>query len=164
MKIIFDSVSKEYIFPLSRNDFRLIKEIIPSEIVRRIRSIRCGCNTKTTQEGRLVQHGAIFDIRINFCLRDAKSSLLSDRPEYVAQISKFGGKVDLSKKIVFWNLEAAKSYAYFILLHEIAHIIYSETYLDGRMSPKESPSEEEWCDNFAISKLGAHIIKDIRRG
>ena len=76
MKIIYDKVSSDYLYPLSKDDIALGKKVVASEDLDKLRTIEFGCNTKTTQEGRTVQRGKFYDIRINFCLKNLNSLIL----------------------------------------------------------------------------------------
>ncbi len=153
MKIQFDTVSKEYRYPLSQKDIKEVKKNIDSAIINKIKLLRFGCNTKTTQEGRTVKRGNSYDIRINFCLNQMKSYVLSENKEYIDVIKKFGGKINFATRTIEWSLLDSKRYALFILLHEIGHIVYCESYLGGKLSTKTSLKEENWCDNYAQKKL-----------
>ncbi len=144
-------VSSEYMYPLSKKDITKIKEHLPDNILNKISSIRFGCNTKTTQEGRIVQRGALYDIRINFCLNNLRSLLLSNKKRYLDIIRKFGGDVDLNSNLINWKLYDAKRYTVFILLHEIGHLVFYEKHMQGQpMGSIGSKAEEQWCENYAM--------------
>jgi len=49
MKTIYDSVSDEYIYPLTKKDVRGIKDYVSSEILRLVRLIRFSCNDYSKQ-------------------------------------------------------------------------------------------------------------------
>lgn len=147
MKISYDKVTQEYHFPLSRHDIGRIHDLIPRSLIEKIASVRFGCNAKTTQEGRMVQRGARYQVRINFCLNDGCSPILSSATPYRKTIERFGGTF-LSEKTL-WEPEGARLYAYFLLLHEIAHIAYCEEFHGGRLEGHGSPKEESWCDQYA---------------
>jgi hypothetical protein len=83
MKIMYDNISSDYLYPLSKKDMGHIKGYFPTNTIEKIKVIRFGCNLNTTQEGRTVQRGNFYDIRINFCLRGLKSKLLSDQNDYI---------------------------------------------------------------------------------
>jgi len=153
MKIFYDNVSKEYKYPLSKNDVTYLRNIVEQDIWERIRHVRFGCNTKTTQEGRIVQKGRFYDIRINFCLNGSRTLILSEQKEYLNNISKFGGRIELSERFVYWKEDDAKRYGIFLLLHEIGHIKYCESRLGGKMQGKTTNAEEQYCDNFAFEGL-----------
>lgn len=153
MKILYDTVSEEYIYPFSKKDLDKIKAIVSSDILLKIRSIRFGCNMKTTQEGRTVQHGKVFDIRINFCLNNMRSLILSKDQTYIKQIHAFGGVVDPSISTITWKLPDAKRYALYLLLHEIGHIEFSDKYTDNTLKGRSSLSEEQWCDKYASIRI-----------
>ncbi|MEN6290765.1 MAG: hypothetical protein ABFD07_01955 [Methanobacterium sp.] len=153
MKIIYDKVSPEYSYPLSKDDVAKIKKFVKSENISKLRTIEFGCNTKTTQEGRTVQRGKYYDIRINFCLKNMSSLILSENKKYIDQIRLFAGSVDFESRLITWNMADAKRYALFLLLHEIGHIIYSERHSQNNLSGASSKHEEQWCDRYAMEKI-----------
>jgi hypothetical protein len=163
MKILYDTVSGEYIYPFSKKDLGKIKSVVSSDILLKIRSIRFGCNIKTTQEGRTVQHGKVFDIRINFCLNKMRSLILSSDQSYIKQIHAFGGVVDSSTGTITWKLPDAKRYTLYLLLHEIGHIVFSEKYTENTLKGRSSLSEEQWCDNYAVTRING-LIEFTERG
>lgn len=155
MRVIYDQVSSEYLFPISKADLTNIrkKEIVSNAIWEKIALLRFGCNTKTDQEGRTVQRGNSYEIRINFCLRNFNTLILSDDSKYLNQISRFGGKIDFDSRCITWKKEKAQSYAFFILFHELGHIEYCEKFSGGSMEGRGSHKEEQWCNNFANMAL-----------
>lgn len=147
---------------MSRKDVARIKEHIPQEIWRAIHRVRFGCSRKSPLEGRTLKRGASYDIRVNFCVRRVgmhlESLLLSDRSRYVEEVERYGGRLDLTRKTVMWDLKSAKRYAYYVILHEIAHVAYALTFPYSNMSPWRSvPGEEDWCDDYS-----AHLTQKIR--
>ncbi|GBC59925.1 hypothetical protein DENIS_0867 [Desulfonema ishimotonii] len=153
MKICYDNVSSDYSYPVSKKDIGEIKKIILPEITDKIRVIRFGCNTKTTQEGRIVKQGRVYDIRINFCLNNNRSLILSDRKKYIKEIKQFGGSPDFKSGFITWKLNDAKRYSFYILFHEIGHIAFCEKYLNGNQGTKNSSAEEQWCNNFSMKLI-----------
>ena len=153
MKISYDKVSSDYLYPLSKDGVAQIKKVVSAEDIDKIRSIEFGCNTKTTQEGRTVQRGRFYDIRINFCLKNLSSIVLSDEKKYLDQLKSFAGSVDQKTRLITWKLADAKHYALFLLLHEVAHVIYSEHHSSGKFSGPPSKAEEQWCDSYAMQKI-----------
>jgi hypothetical protein len=153
MKIIFDTVSSEYLYPLSKCDVARIKEVVNSEELNKLRKIEFGCNTKTTQEGRTVQRGKYYDIRINFCLKNLSSLILSEDKKYIDQIKRFASNVDIKSRLITWELAEAKRYALFLLFHEIGHVIYSEHHLQNKLNGPSSKAEEQWCDSYSMQKI-----------
>ena len=151
MKITYDKVSSDYLYPLGyKSDLDDVKNQVEDYILDKISKIRFGCNWKTTQEARLVQRGKDFDIRINFCLKDYRSPILSDKKDWVKTIEKFGGALDLSKNTVSWSMANAKRYSLFLLLHEVGHIAYCIKHFSGRLTNKKgSSAEERWCETYA---------------
>ena len=62
----------------------------------------------------------------------------------------------MNTKTIEWELRDVKRYAFFLLLHEIGHVVYSEKHLPGGMASghkKNSPKEEKWCDNYGTQLL-----------
>jgi len=163
MKVLYDSVSSDYLHPLSQKDVDRVKKHTPSEIIQVIRQIRFGCNTKTTREGRMVKRGTCYDVEVNFCPRRAgkhfQSLVLSNRKPHLDKVIRYGGTPNLETGIVDWGLEGAKRYASYILLHEIGHVVYAEQGL-LRATPdsnkRSTQSEEDWCDTYS-----ARQIRDI---
>ena len=153
MKVIYDNISKNYCYPISKKDISIIKKYFDPEIKEKITRLRFGCNMKTTQEGRTVKRGSVYEIKVNFCLNNMKSSLLSDETKYRNEITKFGGKFDSLTRTIEWTILDAKLYSCYILFHEIGHVIYCENFLDGKLTSKSSSKEEHWCDNYAKKML-----------
>lgn len=154
MKIMYDNVSSDYSYPLSRRDVTKILKHLPRCIVEKIDGIRFGCNTRTTQEGRVVQRGDLYELRINICLRGNRTILPSRRKDYLAQLQSFGAAVDPQVGIAAWDLLDAKRYATYILLHEVGHIQFCETHLSGEMGYMNPRTEERWCDDYARAETG----------
>jgi len=153
MKIIFDRLSSGYIYPLSKKEIIQATNIVSSNDLEKIRIIRFGCNTKTTQEGRTVQHGNFYDIRINFFLKEFTSIILSDDKSYINHLKIFTNGVDQKTRIISWELAEAKRYALFLLFHEIGHVIYSEHHSSMKMT-SQTKNEEQWCDRYAMQTVG----------
>ncbi len=154
MKITYDKITGDYQYPLSKKDVGEIKKVVDGKYLSQIFSIKFGCNTKTTQEGRIVKRGDSYDIKINFCLNDHRSLLLSDDKKHVGQIKSYGGVIDFGKRHICWDLTKAKDYAFYLLLHEISHIAYCDEQMGGIFIGKRtSHQEEQWCDNMATKLL-----------
>jgi hypothetical protein len=153
MKVVYDNKSADYVYPLSKKDLNKIKSIISSMVMERIRELNFGCNLKTMQEGRIVQRGESFTIRINFCLKDNASQLLSEDHRYIKEIKRFGGEINYSQRAIKWRMENAKLYAAYLIFHEIAHIVYSDQYKNGRIIGSGSRFEEEWCHNYSLDMI-----------
>jgi hypothetical protein len=134
-------------------DLERLRTAVSSELLAAVCSIRFGCNTKTTQEGRMVQRGKRYEIRVNFCLKNNQSRLLSRARSYKHTILEFGGHIDEETALITWSLENAKRYAFYLLLHEIAHVAYCEKFNEGRLEDHGSPAEESWCNEFATNAL-----------
>jgi len=152
MRIIYNKVSPEYVYPLSKDDINKAKGIVPAGDLAKLRTIEFGCNNKTTQEGRIVQRGRFYDIRINFCLNNCTSLILSDDRPYIEQIERYGGLIDHKARLITWKLADAKRYALFLLFHEIGHLVYAEHHLGGTLERRTSKNEEIWCDTYAAKK------------
>lgn len=153
MKISYDKISLDYIYPISRSDVSKLRVVVSPAVLEKIASIRFGCNTTTTQEGRTVQRGNQYEVRVNFCLRGNYSRLLSGEKDYQSTIIRFGGKIVKDVGTITWTSGSAKLYACYLLLHEIAHVVYCEQFKSGRLEGRGSASEESWCDEFASSAL-----------
>ncbi|MEQ1919623.1 MAG: hypothetical protein ABL955_10520 [Elusimicrobiota bacterium] len=153
MKIEYDS-AEAYTHPLSKTDVQLLRPLIVDSVMEKIAHIRFGCNQKTTQEGRTVQRGPKFDIRVNFCVKSNQGLLLSTKSDYTKIIIRCGGKLDLKNNVVTWTSAGAKLYAAFLLLHEIGHIVHCDTYSGGQFNgSRPANNEERWCDDFALNLL-----------
>ncbi len=155
MKILYDKVSSRHLHPLSKADVERINDALPSEIVGLIQEIRFTHNGRTAQEGRMVRRGRFYEIRVNFCLTDVgdrlQSRMLSDSRRYVDEIRRCGGKPHPATKLIDWDLEHAKRYACYVLLHEIGHVVHLERYVGGRPVGKAQAKEEKYCDSFAAA-------------
>ena len=156
MKVSFNAINSHWTYPLSAMDVDRLKVAVSSVTLAKVSRIRFGCNKKTTQEGRVVQRGHQYEIRINFCLRDSTSRLLVMDRHYKRTIERFGGQIAEEAGLITWFLENAKRYAFYLLLHEIAHVAYCEKFNEGRLEGHGSPTEESWCDEFA-----AHALKQL---
>ena len=155
MRITYDKVTSEYIYPLgSKSDFDYLKNVIQKHLLVKIRLIRFGCNWKTTQEARFVQRGECFDIRINFCLKNCRSPILSDKKDWINTIEKFGGVLDIFGNSVEWSLANSKRYSMFLFFHEVGHIDYCIKHFGGKITNKKgSTSEERWCEHYALKAM-----------
>lgn len=150
MKIEFEKITPPYSFPVSAADAKeIVSQCIPLEILPRIRKIHFGCNQQTTQEARIVERGSSFEIRINFCLKEGKTKLLSEKREWYDLVELCGGKIDKQCRIVTWKPDTARTYTGFLIAHEIAHIAYAEQNGQSGFGGKSSASEEAWCELFA---------------
>lgn len=159
MKVSYDSTSNDYSYPMSRTDLDKLRGVVEPSLLTAVSGIRFGCNTKTTQEGRTVQRGNQYEIRINFCLRSNRSRLLSSGKSYERTIQSFGGQIDEEAGLITWSTGSAKLYAFYLLLHELAHIAYCERFKDGKLEGHGSPTEEAWCDKYASDMLSQlHVL------
>ena len=95
MKIEFEKITPSYSFPVSAADVKgIVSQCILSAILPRVRKIHFGCNQQTTQEARIVGRGSSFEIRINFCLKEGKTKLLSEKREWCDLVELCGGIID----------------------------------------------------------------------
>jgi hypothetical protein len=72
---------------------------------------------------------------------------------YQRTIERFGGKIDKEAGLIVWSPGGAKLYAFYLLLHEIAHVAYCERFKEGKLEGHGSPTEESWCDEYAAGAL-----------
>ena len=153
MKIEFDKVPIPYACPISSREVRQLLSGcgIPSEKIARV---HFGCDWKTTLEARIVTRGKTIELRVNFCLKDGRTRLLSENSAWRETVKYFGGVIDAENRELVWTTKAAKGYAAFLLLHEVAHVFYSEqAQPHGLSKTKSSASEESWCDSYAKAAL-----------
>lgn len=157
MIVTFDRVQGGYEYPLSRTQVRDLitkAESLYPKLTGLVRAVRCGCNWSTGQEGRIVRGGGEFTVRLNFCVRDGSSPVLSVRESWLRPVRFCGGEPDLSSRQVRWSKADAARYASFILLHEIAHIVYMLKHDERKFAgAKGSPSEEAFCNAWAKRAL-----------
>lgn len=157
MKIEFDT-ALSYTHPLGKADVQRLRSLVPEGIAAKIAHVRFGCNQKTTQEGRTVQRGPQFDIRVNFCVKSNQGLLLSSKSDYTKILTRCGGRIDHPNNMVVWTPEGARLYAAFLLLHEIGHIAYSDAYAGGQFNgSRPANNEERWCDEYALTLLSRAV-------
>ena len=150
MKIEFEKISPPYSFPVSAAEVKeIVSQCIPPEILPRVRKIHFGCNQQTTQEARIVGRGSSFEIKINFCQKEGKTKLLSEKREWCDLVEFCGGIIDKQCRTVAWKPDTARTYTGFLIAHEIAHFAYAERNGQSGFSGKSSASEEAWCESFA---------------
>ena len=162
MKLIYDSVSSEYVYLLSKADVGRIKGHVHPDIWDAIKHIRFGLSIKSTRAGRMVKTGKrCYCIRVNFCPRRMEKSLQSPlvcaQKHFLEGVKRYGGKPDLKTRTIDWSLADAKRYCYFVLLHEIGHVVYAEVESPGSIYHRSTRAEEDWCDRYSdrlIKKLG----------
>ncbi|MBJ6726355.1 ImmA/IrrE family metallo-endopeptidase [Geomesophilobacter sediminis] len=155
MKIEFDKIISPYSYPFSAAEVKqVLAECVPPDILATLSKVHFGCKQRTTQEARIVGRGSSFEIRINFCPKDGKTNLLSDKREWREIVELCGGRADSKARTVMWTLLAAKKYAAFLIAHEVGHVAYAHRNgFGGINGRKSSPSEESWCDAFARTFL-----------
>ncbi len=150
MKIEFERISLLYSFPVSAAEMKeFVGLCIPPEIFPRIQKIHFGCNQQTTQEARIVGRGNSFEIRINFCPKEGKTKLLSEKREWCDLVELCGGKIDRQSRTIAWTPDASRTYTGFLIAHEISHVAYAVRNGQRGFSGKSSTSEEAWCESFA---------------
>jgi hypothetical protein len=155
MKIEFDKIAPPYRFPLSATNVKkILAECVPPEILPKLARVHFGCNQQTAQEARIVGRGTKFDVRINFCPKEGRTKLLTENREWCNLVEYVGGSIDKKGQFVLWTHEAAKKYAAFLIVHEVAHIVYAQRHGFAKLNgPKTFPAEESWCNAFAKSML-----------
>lgn len=160
MKIYFAKLPSERKHPLEGEDFGPLKAVVGTALVSRIRTLSFKDNQRTTQEARLRYYGTQVDIAINFCCDGGTSRMLSADRRYVSIVERLGGVVHPHEKRVHWTPKAAKVYAYFLILHELAHVVYLDEHPDIS-DFRGSREEERWCDAFAL-KHALQLMEDPR--
>jgi hypothetical protein len=115
-----------------------------------VRALHFGWNARTTQEARVVKRGRLWEIRINFTVEDDTSAILSRERRWTAPVRKCGGVLDLPAGKVRWPAGAAERYCAFVLLHELAHILYWDS-VDVRS--RSLGGLEATCDRWASEQL-----------
>lgn len=101
-----------------------------------------------------MQRGPQFEIRINFCVKSNQGLLLSTKSDYAKILARCGGKIDRQNNMVVWTPSGARLYAAFLLLHEIGHVVFCESYAGGQFNgDRPANNEERWCDEYALSLL-----------
>jgi len=155
MRVSFDKLPQGRTVPLTRATAkRFLRAIAPPELLDRIVRLHFGCNQRTTQEARIVSRGRTFEIRVNFCLDHGQSRLVSSKPGWLRIIEFAGGSIARPERRVVWTPEAARRYCAFLIAHEVAHVIYARrSGVDTFTSPKGTPTEEAWCDEWAIAAV-----------
>jgi hypothetical protein len=155
MKIEFGKIAPPYSFPVSTAEVKeIVIQCILPEILPRIRKIHFGCNRQTTQEARIIGRSGNFEIRINFCLKEGKTKLLSEKRNWCDLVEACGGKIDKRQREVIWEPAAARTYTGLLIAHEVAHVAYAEKNGQSHFTGKTSASEEAWCDSFAKDVVG----------
>ena len=156
-RLRFDVVPEGDRHPLGREEVqRLLLLVVADvpELAGVVSAVRFGCNHRTKREGRIVQRGKRYEIGINFCLRDGSSRLLNSGESWLKWIKMCGGRPRIDDKVVLWDENTAARYAAFILLHEMAHIVYYLRHSRFDLNRwKGSPEEEKFCDEWAARSL-----------
>lgn len=161
MRIVYDSVGSDYVYPLTKVDVARVRDHVPSEIWEAIQYIRFGFSGKSTHAGRTFRRGTSTRIRVNFCVKkvgtDLQSPIVCTDGRYLEGVRRCGGRPDLNTGTITWDAASAKRYALYVLLHEIGHVIYAERGLAGSQSARSTAREEDWCDGYS-ARLIARII------
>jgi hypothetical protein len=101
----------------------------------------------------MLGHGRNYRIRVNFCVKRVEgrleSPLVCRQRQYIENVKRYGGKPDLAKGVIMWDLASAKQYAMYVLLHEIGHVVYAEANLPGSRLRCRTSKEEDWCDAYS---------------
>lgn len=159
MQVTYVHLAEGRRHPLGQRAVRALVASVAQELgdgVDRVRSIHFGWNARTTQEGRVVERGSAFDIRVNFTIRGGRSPVRSFARGWVEPVTKCGGVIDAAAGVVQWSVSDAARYCSFIVLHELAHVVYGRERADGRLTARNSTREEAFCDEWALSHaLGA---------
>lgn len=154
-RITFDRVTERHRFAVTRPDVEralaLAFQAVP-ELRSQLRSVRFGCNTKTTQEGRISQRDLeVFEIRVNFCLEGDRSPVFGRTSVawWRRKVVSFGGALDPERNTVLWTDATAARYTMFILFHEIAHVVYMRRHGAAEFEGYGGGDEERFCDDWA---------------
>lgn len=164
MRVTFDECRGCW-FPLSAREVRsVLRSEVAPDILERIAWVRFGCSTRTGQEGRVVERGTRYDIRIDFCPHESGDGVLftrrlSERREWTEPVRSLGGRFDPGTPTVIWSVESAARYAVFLLLHEVAHIVFNVSRRGGFCGTSRDPAEEVWCDSFAMRRARTYTRK-----
>lgn len=154
MKIIYDSISADYVYPLSKTDVVKVGRHVPPEIWATIQSIRFGFSGNSTHAGRMVKQGSSYRIRVNFCPKredgGLRSPIVCRQERYLRGVLSCGGKPDADGKTILWDSHSAERYAFHVLTHEIGHVAYAEKGLCGSPSVRGTSGEEDWCDDYSV--------------
>jgi len=160
VKVTYDKLAPPRLHPLGKDALRALLAGLDAdarEAVARLRAIRFGWNQRTTQEGQVAQRDDdSFEIRINFTVLNGESRLIRDDQPWLKAVRRCGGTPDLRTGIVTWPEGAAGRYCAFVLLHELAHIVYALRHHGGVIEGEHSPGAEElWCDAWALAHTPA---------
>ncbi len=158
MRLTYARLPAERRHPLGRDAVRrLLAETAPEApaLLSRVRAIHFGWNGRTTQEGRIVQHGAFFEIRINFTVEGERSRLLRSDARWLRGVTRCGGFASAESGWVSWPAGSAEQYCSFLILHELAHAVYAQSRTHGAIVGWGGASQEEsFCDEWALSRVG----------
>ncbi len=157
VRITYSTLSPGRRHPLRQAAVRELVASVGAELGEGIHvyAIHFGWNARMTQEARVVQRGQDFDIRINFTVSDGQSRMLALTGAWMEPVIKCGGAPDRATRLVQWRGDSAARYCSFLVLHELAHILYARKRSEGRMKGwRSSTHEEAWCDEWAL----AHVL------
>jgi len=157
VRITYDRLTPPRLHPLGKSAVRaLLAGLGPDarEAVERLRAIHFGWNQRTSQEGQVAQRDDdSFEIRVNFTVADGESRVLRDDAPWIKSVRLCGGTADLRTGVVTWPPGTPERYAAFLLLHELAHVVYAIRMNDGLIEGSRSPgAEERFCDEWALAR------------
>jgi hypothetical protein len=156
VRITYDRLPEGRRHPLGRDACRdrlaaLARD--PAVPLDRIKAFHFGWNARTTQEGCVVQRDDHFDIRINFTIMGEHSRILEYEPRWLGPATKCGGVVLSHEDRVHWPPGAAERYCWFLVLHELAHLVYANKHTGGNFEGRGGASAEEtFCDQWALAR------------
>jgi hypothetical protein len=153
MRIIYDSLGPDHIYPLMKADVARVRDHVPPDVWETIQYIRFGFSSNSRHTGRMRGRGRSHRIRVNFCLKrvngQLQSPLACKQRDFVENVKRYGGKPDLNTRTIVWDFDSARQYAMYVLLHEIGHVVYAQRNLSGSGSRRGSSGEEDWCDSYS---------------
>jgi hypothetical protein len=101
-----------------------------------------------------MQRGRFFDIRVNFTVEGERSRVISHLKRWVQPVTYCGGILALESGQVSWPMGAAERYCSFLVLHELAHIVYAQRRTEGEFAGRRTTlPEESFCDEWALARV-----------
>jgi hypothetical protein len=105
----------------------------------------------------MVKRGKSYRIRVNFCPKSVEgrleSPLVCRQKHYIEGVERCGAKLDPATRTIVWDVESAKRYALYVLLHEIGHVAYAEKDLSASGVARSTSKEEDWCDAYSAALM-----------
>lgn len=138
---------------LDREDVRRLGEVLPADIIRRIKLIQVYYNGRSKRQGQVSFIGSRIIVRINFSPKDGRSSLKHLPAKDLRFIEQLGATLNRDSCHVVWRGESARRYALFILLHELSHALFKDVFPLAAENQHGSCFEESWCDAKAMELL-----------